>query len=255
MSTRIIVIANQKGGVGKTTTTINLSHGLAQQGKKVLILDLDPQGQCATFLGMDPSPGAYYMLLAPQGDRQMVIQQIRQTGRENLSLIPGNSLTATAQTVVNAENRSVSCIKELLANLNKGETQYDYILIDTSPSVGGLQERAIWAADMVIIPTAPEFASLDGVSQIGQTLQNLAQQGWKGGLLGVLVNFYESRTNETKESIEMSKNTFGKRLLEPIHQATVLRECASEGKTIFEKAPASRSAQEYEQLVKQVIKS
>jgi len=157
--------------------------------------------------------------------------------------------------VVNAENRSVSFIKELLANLNRGETQYDYILIDTSPSVGGLQERAIWAADMVIIPTAPEFASLDGVSQIGQTLQNLAQQGWKGGLLGVLVNFYESRTNETKESIEMLKNTFGKRLLEPIHQATVLRECASEGKTIFEKAPASRSAQEYEQLVNRVLKS
>ncbi|MEJ5223007.1 MAG: ParA family protein [Anaerolineales bacterium] len=255
MTTKIICIANQKGGVGKTTTAVSLAHGLARKGRQVLLVDLDPQGQSATALGLSPSPGVFYLLTMGSSPQETAFFQslIRFAAREGLWLMPGDQQTMAAQTVLNAQDRPVSCIRESLARLFRPEL--DYIVLDTAPSVGGIQERAVWAADLVIIPTATEFLSADGTGRMVELLSVLQERKqWRGALLGVLPTFFDEQTRESKLTHETLGQTFGQSLLAPIHRATVLRECAAEGLTIFEKDPDSRAAQEYQALTDLVLK-
>ena len=255
MTTKIICIANQKGGVGKTTTAVSLAHGLARKGRQVLLVDLDPQGQSATALGLSPSPGVFYLLTMGSSPQETALFQslIRFTAREGLWLMPGDQQTMAAQTVLNAQDRPVSCIRESLARLFRPEL--DYIVLDTAPSVGGNQERAVWAADLVIIPTATEFLSADGTGRMVELLSVLQERKqWRGALLGVLPTFFDEQTRESKLTHETLGQTFGQSLLAPIHRATVLRECAAEGLTIFEKDPDSRAAQEYQALTDLALK-
>lgn len=243
-----ITIANQKGGVGKTTTAVTLAHGLGLRDRRVLLIDLDPQGQCATSLGLQQEPGVFNALVA-----KMDIQQwLRITDRQNLELLPGNRSTATAQIVMNAEQRPINAIKQMLKPLFGA---YDYIILDTAPSVGGIQERAIFAADLVLIPTAVDFLAMEGLAQISTMLRDLRdKQQWQGRLAGILPTFYDERTNESQKSLSELREVFKETALSPIHRATVLRECAAEGKTVLEFAPQSRSSQEYETLTSTLIR-
>ncbi|MCX6066930.1 MAG: ParA family protein [Chloroflexi bacterium] len=251
MTAKKASISNSKGGVGKTTTTTTLGHALALRGKRTLIVDFDPQGQCATALGLNPEPCVFNLLISPASGSSH--RWVRETGRENLDLIPGDRSTATAQIVLNAENRPISAVAEALASLSK---EYDYILFDTAPSAGGLQERAIWASNQVIIPAATEFLSMDGIQQMAQLLADLNnQRAWQGTLLGVLPTFYETVTKHSKVAMLSLKGTFGERLLPPIRRSTVLRECAAEGLTIWEKDPDCSVAADYTRLVNILIKN
>ncbi len=253
--TKIITIANQKGGVGKTTTVINLAHGLALRGKNVLVVDLDPQGQCATSLGMKAEEGAYYLLTMGLGQQETtyIKQYVRNTGRENLWLIPGDQTTNAAQTVINAQDKPVSHIREVLERFMKNGL--DYIILDTAPSVGGIQERALWAADLVVIPSSTEYLSTDGVKKITRMLVALqGEKGWQGALVGVLPTMYRERLREHQASIEELAQGFSDKVLQPIHRATTLSECPGESKTIFEKDPDSRSAAEYAAFVNGILR-
>jgi len=244
-----IVIANQKGGVGKTTSASSLAHGLALRSRRVLLVDFDPQGQCATALGINQEPGVFNTLVNIRSD---IHQWLRDTERTGLSLLPGDRSTATAQIVINAENRPINSIRMLFKPLGK---EYDYIIFDTAPSVGGIQERAIYSAVLVLVPTATEFLAMDGLAQMMELLSALrSQHNWNGKLAGILPTFYDEQTSESSESLTELKATFGDSVLSPIHRATVLRECPAEGKTIFELAPASRSSREYEELSRVVVK-
>jgi chromosome partitioning protein len=253
---KIITIANQKGGVGKTTTVISLAHALALAGKEVLAIDLDPQGQVATFLGMEQSAGAFYLLSAcldPHANPLMVLrQQMRFSGRERLYLIPGNPLTNLAQTMLNASNAPVSVLRRLLALLiSNGKP--DYLLIDTAPSVGGIQERAVWAADLLIVPTLPDSSSLEGVQYMAGMVRGLKEKGWQGELFGILPVRYEERTKESRSSMDDLRKAFGRLVLPPISDRTVLRDARSRGQTIFEYEPESQSAKEYQKLAERVM--
>lgn len=247
--TTTITIANQKGGVGKTTTAVNLAHGLVLQGKRVLLVDFDPQGQCATILGLKPEPAAFNLLVA----EFPLAQVVRSTDRKDLFVVLGDRKTATAQTVLNVQRSPISLIHKKLVPAAKQDS-IDYIVIDTSPSVGELQEQALWAADGVLIPCAVDYLATDGVFNIAVTLKRLHDElNWQGRILGILPTFYDTVTRESKATLQDLQKRFSSLLLPPIHRATVLRECAVEGKTIFELAPGSRSAQQYVELVKHVV--
>ena len=137
MPTKVICIANQKGGVGKTTTAVSLAHGLALRGKQVLLIDLDPQGQVATALGRNSEPGVFYLLTmgaSPQ-ETSFVQSCIRSSGREGLYLVPGDQQTMAAQTVLNARYQPVSSIRASIQRFC--EDGLHYVIFDTAPSVGG----------------------------------------------------------------------------------------------------------------------
>jgi chromosome partitioning protein len=247
--TTTITIANQKGGVGKTTTAVNLAHGLVLHGKRVLLVDFDPQGQCAVILGLKPEPAAFNLLVADM----TLPQVVRATDRKNLFIVLGDRKTAVAQTVLNVQRSPVSLIRKKLVPPAE-QDRIDYIVIDTSPSVGELQEQALWAADGVLIPCVVDYLATDGVFNIAVTLKRLHDEHkWPGRMLGILPTFYDTVTRESKATLEDLHKRFSSLLLPPVHRATVLRECAVEGKTIFELAASSRSAQQYEELVRFVI--
>jgi chromosome partitioning protein len=255
MPTKVICIANQKGGVGKTTTAVSLAHGLALRDKQVLLIDLDPQGQSATALGRSPEPGVFYLLTMGTTPQETTFVQswVRSSGREGLYLYPGDQQTMAAQTVLNAQNQPVSSIRTAIKRFFKEGLHY--IIFDTAPSVGGIQERAVWASDLVIVPTATEFLSADGLGKVLRMMSILQQKKkWRGALLGILPTFYDEQTRESKTTMESLQERFKESLLPPIHRVTILRECAANGQTIFEDDPACRAAAEYQTLVQLVMK-
>lgn len=240
-----ITICNQKGGVGKTTTAVTLGHGLAVKGHRVLLIDLDPQGQIASALGRDHESGVFNWLVSdwPLSD------VVRSTGRPSLFFIPGDKRTSTAQVVLNFERKTLQAIAKRLPEIAK--STIDIVMMDTAPSVGGLQEAAILASDQVVIPTATDYLASEGVIRTSATLKALREDhGWKGAVLGILPTFFDDVTKESAATLDDLRATFGDKLiLSPIHRATVLRECASEGLTIWERDGKGRSAKEYADLV------
>jgi len=247
--TTTITIANQKGGVGKTTTAVNLAHGLVLKGKRALIVDLDPQGQCATILGLKPEPGAFNLLVAEHSLNQVM----RITDRENLFVVLGDRKTATAQTVLNVQRSPISYTYDKVIPPAEQE-KIDYVILDTSPSVGELQEQALWASDGVLIPCAVDYLASDGVFNIAVTLKRIHEEfKWTGNILGILPTFYDEITRESKATLQDLNKRYDRLMLPPIHRATILRECAVEGKTIFELDPNSRAARQYSELVQHVL--
>jgi len=243
--TTIICVTNQKGGVAKTTTAVHLAHGLTKLGRRVLIVDFDPQGQAATTLGLEPQPGVFNLLINRQA-------HILATGRPNLQILPGDQSTATAQIVINAENRSVSAIQEAVGRFAQ---EYQYIIFDTAPSAGGIQERAIFASHAVLIPTSTEFLSSDGMMKGIELINKLREErDWNGTMLGILPTFHDEQTNISRETLSQLKEQFSEYIYSPIHRATIFRDCAAEGKTVFEVNPGHRAALEYAALVESVLK-
>jgi chromosome partitioning protein len=255
---KILVFANQKGGTGKTTTVINVGDALARMGKKILILDLDPQGHAAVSLNLDPEPGVANWLLhslfntAPLTP-EIVSQWMRTTRRENLFVLPGNQMTARAQRFLTLEEKPINYIKDCLPAIRR--LGFDYLLFDTPPSTGGLQEMAAWAADQAVIVSSLDFLSADGVSGFVEMLRVLhSEKRWTGKLAGVLPTFYDEQTRTTREQMSNLQSAFPGQVFAPVHRATLLREASAEGLTIFEKDAKSQPACEYEDLARRLMK-
>ncbi len=244
---KVIAVSNRKGGVAKTTTVITLGHGLALKGKNILLVDVDPQGHVATALGLEQEPGLFDLLVVPG----TLLRNVTRQARERLWIVPGNARTATAQTVLIAEQAK----NDALAKAIKGSVNgaLDYIILDTAPSVGRLQEMALSMSDLVIIPSAVDFLSSAGIADLVEGLSDLQERGWRGRLLGVLPTFYDEVTKESQANYTELQGAFGELVLPPIHRATVLRECTAMGETVFEYAPTSRAADEYAALVWSVL--
>ncbi len=248
MTATLITITNQKGGVGKTTTVIHLAHGLALFGaRRVLVVDLDPQGQSAVSLDVEQTPGVFNLLINEQPPASLIAQ-----ARQGLSVLPGNKKTGAAQVtmMIDLASYPMDYIGRVLRPV-MGD--YDYILFDTSPSVGGLQERAMWVSKWVITPTSVEYLSLDGLRQTQKTIDAIKERGWKGHILGVLPTFYDTKTKESQTAIGELRAAFPETILSPIHRATVLRECAASSRTVYEMYPRSRAAQDYQILTEFVL--
>jgi chromosome partitioning protein len=254
---KIITIVNQKGGVGKTTTAISLSHGLALAGFRVLAIDLDPQSTLSTWLGLSPQNGAYAMMMNGS-DHQLLSaildSKIRSTGRKNLSIISSDKNLSTAQTALH--DSAGDYIKKILKH-DKIQKAFDYILLDTAPTIGGIQYRAVIAADGLLVPIQCNFGGIEGFLKLYRDLKTFKEKGWEGSLLGVLPTMYDERADESERAIISMQDIFKnapQAVFNPIHRAVVLERCAAEGKTIFEIEASSRAAQEYARLVDRVAK-
>jgi chromosome partitioning protein len=245
---KTICITNQKGGVGKTTTAVSLAHGLALLKKKVLLIDFDPQGQAATCLNMEPRNDVFNWLISESPYDSCA----QETSRPRLHLLAGSKKTATAQTVITSNREPVEFIKQAIQVLLKGRG-FDYVILDTAPSLGGIQELAIFASDYLVIPASCNFLPVESIGKTLETAGVLRERfGWGGHLIGILPTFLDERTNESTTVYNEIRAKFNGQTLTPIHAATVLSECPAEGLTIFEKAPKSRASNEYGALVRKV---
>jgi chromosome partitioning protein len=247
----IISIVNQKGGVGKTTTTVNLSAYLAQHGEKVLVIDLDPQGNATSGYGFDKSvlETSVYDLLVNDTPISEVIQS---TNRENIDMCPTNINLAGAEVeLVSAMSRE-TILKRAVDTISKN---YDYILIDCPPSLGLLTLNALAASTDVIVPIQGEYYALEGLTQLIDTI-NLVRKHLNPtiGIFGVVITMFDGRTQLTRQVTEEVRKYFGEKVFNTVIPRNIrLAEAPSYGKTIVEYDPKSRGGHAYNDLAIEVI--
>ncbi|AOM81415.1 ParA family protein [Salisediminibacterium beveridgei] len=248
---KVISIANQKGGVGKTTTAVNLSSGLAHQGKKVLIIDIDPQGNTTSGIGVekgDVDHCIYNILVEDMNASDVIIP----TSTDNLYIVPSTIQLAGAEIeLVPTISREV----RLKNAINDIRDQYDYVIIDCPPSLGLLTLNSLTASNSVLIPVQCEYYALEGLSQLLNTVR-LVQKHLNHELEieGVLLTMFDARTNLGIQVIEEVKKYFHEKVFHTIIPRNVrLSEAPSHGESIISYDPRSRGAEVYIDLAKEVI--
>jgi len=247
MAKNIIAVLNQKGGVGKTTTSINLAAYLAKAGHSVLLVDADPQGNSTSGLGIDKQAQAatLYDVLFSRVQASQTIQKIN----PKLHIIPSNANLAGAEVeLVNETGRELK-LRQALAELN-----YDYIFIDCPPSLGLLTVNALSAANSVLIPVQAEYYALEGLSQLLSVIQQVRQALNPGlEILGVLITLFDSRNSLSAQVKKELESYFGAKLFETVVPRNVrLAEAPSFGRTIIEHDKWSKGARAYKALAKEV---
>lgn len=250
---QVISIANQKGGVGKTTTTINLGASIAIRGYKVLIIDTDPQGNATSGLGIEKSSvdqDVYNVLI----DEISMSKTIHHTSTQNLDIVPATIQLAGAEIELTSLMARETRLKQ---GIDEISDQYDFILIDCPPSLGQLSINAFTASDSILIPVQSEYYAMEGLSQLLNTIRLVQKHFNKNlGVEGVLLTMLDARTNLGADVVKEVKEYFNKKVYKTIiPRITKLAEAPSFGKPITEYAPKSRGAQVYDSLAKEVLKS
>jgi len=248
---KIIAIANQKGGVGKTTTAINLGASLAANDLRILVIDSDPQGNATTGLGISKSDGKPTFYQALLGDED-INDTIAHTEFEGLDIIPSDkNLVAANLELIDLPDRE----SRLRAKLESVRDRYHFILIDCPPALDLLTLNAMVAADSILIPMQCEFFALEGVSQLLDTLQRVRESfGSQIKVEGVLLTMYDDRTNLTRQVEQDLRQFFENQVFETVIPRSVrLAEAPSFGKPIIAYDVRSRGAECYIQLAKEIL--
>ena len=250
---KIISIANQKGGVGKTTTAVNLAGGLGELGKKVLLCDLDPQGNATSGLGINKREveASCYDVLINRAEAEKAIVK---TSFKNVWVLPSHiSLAGAELELAELENRTMA----LRAALLREKEKYDFILIDCPPSLGLLTVNALAASDTILIPLQCEYYALEGVSQLISTVRTVKRMyNDQLDIEGVLLTMYDSRLNLTVQVVDEVKKYFsGKIFSTVIPRAVRLSEAPSFGQPIMYYDRSSKGTEAYVSLAKELVKN
>jgi chromosome partitioning protein len=250
---RIIAISNQKGGVGKTTTAINLSACLAARGARVLLIDLDPQANATSGLGIAQEEGSslYECLVGDVSPMQV----IRSTRLPNLSIIRSHQELAGCEIELAQSGNHLVRIRDVLHPL-RYSGHFDYCVMDCPPSLGVLMTGALAAADEILVPMQCEYFGLEGLSKIVNIVQQIRESGANPGLTleGIVMTMYDSRANLAQQVVNDVRNYFAEVVYETIIPRTIrLGEAPSFGKSIIEYEPSGRGAQAYNALAEEFL--
>lgn len=246
---RRIAIQNLKGGTGKTTTAVNLAHALAQGGHRVLLLDADVQGNVAACLGLGrPQPTLYHLLID-----DLVWSKCIVSAREGLDVLCSDHSLAVAEVQLHSLPRR----EEILALRLRSLSGYDFVIVDSGPTLSLLHHNVLLFVDELLIPVSTEYLAMLGAHQIVESRKFLRQYYERAPeLLGVLPTFYDQRTNISNEVAQAIQETYKNicPVLPPIPVDTKLSQATAKKRTIFEHAPTSRAAESYARLAEWVVR-
>jgi chromosome partitioning protein len=248
---RTIPVINNKGGVGKTTTTVNLAAGLARRGQTVLVVDLDSQGSASLTLGVDRNNLEPSVASVMFGD-VAVEDAVRTTSVDNLDLLTGSLKLADADTRLSNQNGREQRLSSVLAPI---EDAYDIILIDCAPSTSLLSVNALVTADAFIIPVAPSYLSLEGVISLGKVVNNVRRGlGEAAPVLGVLLTMVSRDDEQTRRIIKEVRNHYGGKVFDTeIRNDPAIEDAPGHSQSVFDFAPDSQGASDYDDLVQEVL--
>ncbi|CAM3020736.1 MULTISPECIES: ParA family protein [Leuconostoc] len=247
---QIIALANQKGGVGKTTTSVNLGAALAQAGKRVLLVDIDAQGNATSGSGVDKSELArdsYDVMVDLVPIREVIVPT------DNYDLVPATIQLSGAEIELAGQEKREYRLKKALSEVND---DYDFILIDNPPALGLLTVNAFTASDAILIPVQTEFYALEGLGQLLNTIELVRQQfNADLDISGILLTMYDGRTNLAKQVSEEVRNYFGDKVYTTVIPRSVrLSEAPSYGQAIIDFDPRSIGSKVYSELAQEVLK-
>jgi chromosome partitioning protein len=248
---KLLAIANQKGGVGKTTTAVNLSTCLAVKGKRVLLIDLDPQGNATSALGLEGTAGkSLYEALIGHAD---IKQKIVPTRFACLSMIPADLDLAGAEIEVARLDDHLTRLRDVLAGLSQ-ESGYDYLFLDCPPSLGILMTNALAAAHQLLIPLQCEYFALEGLSKIVHLVNQIRAVNEGLSIGGIIMTMYDARTNLSQQVVNEVRQHFPNLVYQTIIPRTVrLGEAPSFGKPIIEYEPNGAGAIAYRALAEEFV--
>jgi chromosome partitioning protein len=251
---KIVAIANQKGGVGKTTTAVNLSVALAEKGLPILLVDLDPQANATSALGMQELEGesVYEPLLGGAS----IVERILPTRLERLFLVPADLDLAGAEVEIARMNDHLTRLKQTLSILRSDQT-FDFVLLDCPPSLGILMTNALAAADEILTPIQCEYFALEGLVKIVRVVEQVRDSGVNDRIEigGILMTMFDGRTKLSTQVVAEVRAHFGERAYDTVIPRTVrLSEAPSFGKSILEYDPKGTGARAYRALAEEFLK-